>query len=263
MTGEVLQRTLDGVTWLEPGGRKLPGVQPLRDSSWLVVDDAFAGQMRLRDDLIGGLQADVYAQEPSAEAAAQECLDHVLEACAANPAYDVGSRRVYRPDGVKVVISRERPLLTIGRLIQEDICILQKRGSEHVLTGAMLCFPSHWTLSEKIGRPLSRIHVPVASYDDDIARRVQRLFEGIKVGQPMWRANILPHAAGVLHHPKREAEPDPSDGKPLTFLRSERQVMTRLPESDAVIFSIHTYIWAKSTLPPDLQSAFFPEAGPV
>jgi len=257
MADVVLQKSLDGVTWLDPGGRKLPGVQPLGDAGWLVVDDAFAGQMRLRDDLIGALQADVYAQEPSAEAAAQECLDLVLEACSANSTYDVGPRRVYRPDGVKVVVHRERPLLTIGRLIQEDICILQKRGDEHVLTGAILCFPSHWTLSEKIGRPLTRIHVPVASYDEDIARRVQRLFDGIKVGRPMWRANILPHAAGVLHHPKREAEPDPSDGKPLRFLRSERQVMTRLPESDAVIFSIHTFIWPKDTLPHQVQSAYF------
>lgn len=253
----VLQQSLEGVTWLEPGGRALPGVQPLGDADWLVADDAFAGQMRLRDGLIAGLQQDVYAQEPEAEAAAQECLDLVLEVCSANPAYDVGPRRVYRPDGVKVVIRRERPLLTIGRLIQEDICILQKRGGEHVLTGAILCFPSHWTLAEKIGRPLTRIHVPVASYDDDIARRVQRLFDGIKVGRPLWRANILRHAAGILHHPRREAEPDPLDGKPLRFLRSERQVMTRMPESDAVVFSIHTHVWAKDTLPETVQSAFF------
>ncbi|SMX25080.1 heme-dependent oxidative N-demethylase family protein [Boseongicola aestuarii] len=253
----VLQQSLEGITWLEPGRRALPGVQPLGDADWLVVDDAFAGQMRLRDDLISGLPQEVYAQEPEAEAAAQECLDLVLEVCSGNPAYVVGPRLVYRPDGVEVVVNRERPLLTIGRLIQEDICILQRRGREHVLTGAILCFPSHWTLAEKIGRPLTRIHVPVASYDDDIARRVQRLFDGIKVGRPLWRANILRHAAGVLHHPRREAEPDPSDGKPLRFLRSERQVMTRLPKSDAVVFSIHTHVWARDTLPDSLQSAYF------
>ena len=49
-------------------------------------------------------------------------------------------------------------------------------AAEHILTGAVLCFPSSWTLSEKLGKPLLRIHMPVASYDSQMGARVQRMF---------------------------------------------------------------------------------------
>ena len=50
-------------------------------------------------------------------------------------------------------------------------------AAEHVLTGAILCFPSNWTLAQKFGMRLARIHLPVERYDEAVARRVQRLFD--------------------------------------------------------------------------------------
>lgn len=256
MTDPVLQTSLEGVTWLGRDARVLPGVQPLAANDWLRVDEAFGGQMRLKDGLLGGLQEDVYAQLPEAEDAAQECLDQVLAAVATNPSYDVGPRRVIRPDGVKIVVDRAYPLLTIGRLIQEDICILQKRGDEHVLTGALLCFPASWTLAEKIGRPLIRIHRPVDEYDQNIARRVQRLFDGVKAGRPLWRANAMTYASSDLFHPRREADGHRPENEARRYLRSERQTIHRLPQTGAVVFGIHTYLWDLATLPPEVRDAF-------
>jgi hypothetical protein len=56
---------------------------------------------------------------------------------------------------------------------------MERRGDEHVLTAAVLCFPASWHLADKIGRPLTTIHVPVKVYDETLARRVQRLFDGV------------------------------------------------------------------------------------
>jgi hypothetical protein len=40
-----------------------------------------------------------------------------------------------------------------------------------------------------------------------------------------------------------------------TYLRSERQCLLRLPETRAVVFTIHTYVLLRSDLPPDAEAA--------
>ena len=155
--------------------------------------------------------------------------------------------RVQRPDGAEVALDPVRPLATLGRLVQEDLCVMERAGEEHILTGACLCFPASWSLSEKIGRPLTGIHTPVASYDGDIARRVQRMFDAIRVEQPLWRMNALVYVDPSLHQPRREADPR-TDRRGGVYLRAERQCFVKLPQTRAVVFSIHTYVVRTETL---------------
>ncbi|MES0823986.1 heme-dependent oxidative N-demethylase family protein [Ruegeria sp. SCP11] len=218
--------------------RPLPGIQPTSMDGWLLRDDAFAAQMQRRTALLAERREDVLALDAGAEPAAQELLDLVLL-----HAYPGCSDHATRPDGQVVEIDRTRPLETLCQLAQEDFCILQKHGDEHVLTGAILCFPASWSLSEKFMRPLVDIHVPVASYDGDIARRVQRLFDGIQTGRPLWRFNALWYDDAELYQPRRASERrDITDPVKAPFLRSERQTLLRLPNTRAVVFSIHTYV---------------------
>lgn len=216
----------------------LPGTRPFDEADWLHRDDAFEGQMAERDRLIAEHPGLVIAMDEGAREAAVELLDRVLAVSYA------GMRRTApRPDGMIVPIDRAVPLATLGRIAQEDFCILQKRGDEHVLTGAVLCFPASWSLAEKFMRPLTGVHEPVAEYDDNIARRVQRLFEGVRVGQPIWRFNALWYAEPDLFQPRSETDPRPERAaRSADFMRSERQCILRLPETEAVIFSIHTYV---------------------
>jgi Haem-dependent oxidative N-demethylase, alpha subunit-like len=218
---------------------RLPGTRPLDPADWLITDEAHAGQMALRDHLILMRRDEVIAMDDSAREAAAELLETVLAALRDRPGYDVGET-VMRPDGAAVAIDRLDPLGTVGRLVQEDFCLLEKRGHEHVLTGAVLCFPSRWVLAEKFLRPLVRIHQPVAPYDDDVARRVQRLFDGIKPGRPLWRANLVRHRDPALFQPVPETVKDRVEAEDAPYLRSERQCLVRLPDSGSVVFSIHT-----------------------
>lgn len=220
--------------------RPLPGIQPTTLSDVLIRDDAFDGQLAERDRLLRTQRDSVLQMQPSARPAAQELLDLVLGL--AYPA-QVGAREIERPDGVVVPLDREDPLGTLGRLVQEDFCILQKQADEHVLSGAVLCFPASWMLAEKFGRPLMAIHVPVDSYDDNVGRRVQRLFDGVKPDRPLWRFNALPYNDPTLHQPRSQhaRRQDRNDAR-AQFLRSERQVILRLPETGAVVFAIHTFL---------------------
>lgn len=223
--------------------RPLPGVRPLDPADWLIVDDAHAGQMAERDRLLRETPDKVVALTPEGRPAAEELLEAVLEFLSGRPDHTVGAGDVARPDGVVVTLDRDAPLETLGRLVQEDLCILEKPegAAEHVLTGAVLCFPSAWTLAEKIARPLMRIHKPVEEYDEGVGRRVQRLFDGVQPGRPLWRFNWLPTEETALFRPRTEfADKVRRTGMP--YLRSERQTILRLPRTRAVIFGIHTYM---------------------
>ena len=217
------------------GQKSLPGVAPCAPDDWLRVDDAYAAQISYRLELLEQREEAVLWLDPSALPAAQEVLAEALKILP-GMGFDVSEKEVRCPDGRCVKIDRNDPLRTLGTLVQEDICILEKRNDEHVLTGAFLCFPANWRLAEKAGRPLTDIHVPVPEYDKDIARRVQRLFDGVQVGRPLWRFNRLAYVEADLHQPRKKRE----HGIP-SFIRSERQCIIRMPQTQAVIFTIHTW----------------------
>jgi len=222
----------------DPALRPLPGIQPMEMQAWLHVDDAFEGQMAERDWLLATKRDKVVALHPDATEAADELLDLVLSL-----AYPGAGETVRRADGQDVAIDRSDPMGTLGHLVQEDLILLQKRGEEHHLTAAVLCFPASWTLAEKFDRPLGAIHTPVQPYDEKMAKRVQRLFDGVQPDRPLWRHNALWYETAELFHPKPEAvhkeEPRRTRGQ---FFRSERQCIVRLPRTQAVVFSVHTYV---------------------
>lgn len=247
----ILQSRLPFAPWMDPRTARLPGVLPLADDDWTCVDDAFGPQMAERDRLIAERPDLVHALQDRAMPAAVELYASILATLSHRAGYRVSSGSVCRPDGVDVPLYPDQPLLTLGRLVQEDLCLLQQSDDEHVLSGAILCFPAGWTLAQKLGRPLGQIHLPVENYTPDIARRVQRMFDAIRPEQPLWRANSLIYDDPSLHQPRPEGAPRP---RPVakTYARSERQCLIRLPQTRAVVFSIHTYVVCMTDLAPEV-----------
>ncbi|XAT60937.1 DUF3445 domain-containing protein [Rhodobacteraceae bacterium Araon29] len=223
--------------------RSLPAVAPLDPKNLIIIDSAYALQMAERERLIKYRTKDVTRLDPLAFGAAQELLETVLNFLPLLHGFNITKEIVKCPDGRVVSLDYSEPLSTIGNLVQCDFCILQKHKDEHVLKGAILCFPSSWSLEEQFLRPLSIIHGPIQSYDKDVTRRVQRLFDGIKPQKPLWRFNELYYDTPNLFQPRKTANRRPIlKGTDRRFLRSERQVLFRLPRSNSVIFSIHTHI---------------------
>lgn len=245
----ILQERLVDVPWQSAATARLPGTVPVANGDWLRVDDAYSAQMVLRDRVLRLRTDDVHVLRNGARDAAQELLSEVLSLLSEHPDFGVSDDHVLRPDGKWVALDPDNPLMTLGRLVQQDFCILQNTGTEHVLTGAVLCFPASWTLAEKIDRPLSGIHATVPVYTDDIARRVQRMFNGVQVGRALWRVNLLVYAKADLFQPRCVGDPradDPQD--PGGFIRSERQCISRLSRSGAIVFSIHTTVVSRASL---------------
>lgn len=244
-----LQRALPYDPTCLPHMRRLPGTVPLGDRPWLLPDEAFAGQMALRDRLVAESRGRVIAGLPGSEAAVAELHALVLEEISGQPGYDIAERVIRRPDGGEV--PRDAPLLDqLARLVQEDLCVMEAQGDTHVLTAATLLFPAHWTLAQKIGRPLMGIHDPVAVYDAEVGRRVQRLFDGLCPERPIWRFNLHGQDDDRLHVPLLESDEKPKRQLWPPYVRSERQVLRRLPETGSVVFSIKTYL-----IPSESQAA--------
>ena len=222
----------------------LPGIQALDPKAWLMVDDAYSAQMALRVQLLSERPEDVLATSQDAGEAANELLSAVLAHLQRDHAgFSVSAGAVICPDGRSVSLEGE-PMHILGQIVQNDFAILQKPegADEHVLTAAVVCFPANWRLTEKYLRPLTNIHTPVEGYEGDLARRVQRLFDGVRAGRPMWRKNALWYDDPTLHQPHRSDGRDTSALKSGRFMRSERQTIYRLPLSQAVVFGIHTFV---------------------
>ncbi len=245
----ILQTRLPVAPWMADHTLRLPGTTPIALADWLQRDEVFAAQMAVRDRLIAERPSAVHAMAEDCRPAAEELLALVLDHLAGVPGYGREGDAVRRPDGVLVPLDGP-PLVAAGRLVQEDLLILQRPDAEaeHRLTGAILCFPSNWTLAEKFGHGLARIHLPVDRYDETVARRVQRLFDALRPEAPLMRANLLFYADPALFNARREFDRHTPEPGSVRFVRVERQVLLRLPVTRAVVFSIHTYMVAPEAL---------------
>ncbi|WP_455430478.1 heme-dependent oxidative N-demethylase subunit alpha family protein [Paracoccus cavernae] len=88
--------------------------------------------MALRERLIAEREDAVHRLSVGARAAADELYAMVLRGLPAR-GYEIGPRgMIRRPDGVEVRADPAQPLLTLGRLVAEDLCLMQEvpEGSE-------------------------------------------------------------------------------------------------------------------------------------
>lgn len=241
---DILQDHLPYTPWSEAALARMPGVTRL-EGDLLVVDSAYAAQIGEKARLLGAHRDQVLAVLPGAEAACARLLETVLARLPAG--FERRGARVICPDRRVVDLGAQGPLESLANLIQEDVVLLQKQGDEHVMRAALVCFPASWSLPEKIGHPLRAIHDPVPSYDSEMARRVQRLFDLARPEQPMWRANYLLYRDARLFQPRGMQSPRvPPPGTPpyvrSAYVRSERQTILALDAPGWVAFLIHTYV---------------------
>ena len=219
------------------------GTRSLAIDDWFVVDSLRDSELGLRRRLFDERPDDVFACLASAEEAAVEVLDLMQ-----------GWTTDHGLLGVNAADDGERlhPLAAAGLLVQEDLCIMILRDGEWRLDGAMLCFPALWRLADKLGRGMTAIHEPIGHYDD-LESRVDRLFDRIRAGQPIWRRNMSLKPTHSLFLPLSRARltshivPVAPDGSPY-WIRSERQTLIKLPRTGAILFTIRTQLAPASVL---------------
>jgi hypothetical protein len=223
-------------------------------SAWLELDARYQDEMRQRRELLAERYDEVFAVLPGSEDARAETLELVAAHLAGTyPAWfhreDTRLHNRLTGETWDLAPPACDPLELAGRLVQEDLCIIQHAEDGPRFTAAVLCFPSRWRLHDKLGRPLAAVHGPVPLYAERLARPVDRFMRHVKPGHVAQRLNwsvmddpalfqIGGHWRGGIN-PAITAE---NAGETLN-LRVERQTRRRLPRSDAVLFGIRVHVY--------------------
>jgi dimethylamine monooxygenase subunit A len=251
-------------SFLDGPYRLAMGLHALAPADWLELGPDAGQQMAERRRLLAERPAEVVAALPESVPGQQELYALVHEHL---PEYFPDR---WEQDGAALInqVTSERfpgdpaePLATLGRMVQEDFCLLQASPSGYRLTGAVLCFPAHWRLADKLGRPLDVIHAPVPDFDARLARPVDRFFASLQVERPVWRVNwSLVDTPELFRPPEHRARPrqiDAAHAGEQLWLRVERQTLRRLLGCCDVVFGIRAYLepLAEVTEAPELAEA--------
>lgn len=112
--------------------------------------------------------------------------------------------------------------------------------AEPVVLAGEVIFPSAWSLPEKLGLPLSAVHTPVPGLQQAIGAGIQTFLARIACGAAWERENwgLSAHAELNFHPARRLPRLTAEARLETTWIRLERQFLTRLPETRCLLFGI-------------------------
>jgi hypothetical protein len=152
----------------------------------------------------------------------------------------------YLPNGIELAGASTQPLWHASLWVADDLLIMQKLDGQYCLTAASLCSPSSWHLAQKIGHSMARIHDPVPSLHQKLTPKIDRFFDHLMVEKPIQRfnwslqanTNLAQFPEDKIIHPASTA----------LYYRCERQTLTRLPQTNAIAFTIRVYVYPMMSL---------------
>jgi hypothetical protein len=212
-------------------------------------DDQYPAQMAQRRVLLDTRKGDVLAVTEGSGAMRAEALAVLVAHLLADRSgwfSRTGQRLTNHLTGEAWALDRLGcdPLEVAGRLVVEDICLLTPAPCP-LLAAAVLCFPSRWRLADKIGQALGAIHAPVPDYAQALSRPVDRFLGLLKPGRLVARMNWSIHDDPALFQPTPDHAAHgaitAANAGALLTLRIERQTLSRLPQTGAIMFTIRTY----------------------
>ncbi|MBL6078147.1 DUF3445 domain-containing protein [Belnapia sp. T18] len=243
------------------------GLVACPEAAWIEIDERYPAEMAERRALLATRRADVLATRPGSETAQAEVL--ALLAAHLPARFPSWFRR--EGDRLRNGLTGEEwdltapscdPLELAARLVQEDLCIIRPAEDGAVLEAGVVCAPTRWRITEKIGRLLMAVHAAVPFYGERLGTPVDRFMAQIKPGRVAMRVNwsVVDSPALFQLEGKHRGERDPSftaeNAGQRLHLRTERQTFRRLPQSGAVLFTIrvHSYPLTRVAALPGVAS---------
>lgn len=244
------------------------GLTPMDPKEWVEIDEYYEEEMALRRQLIKENREVVIASSPGAEAANREMLELLAEFLPQRY-----PDRFSRINSLLINHSTQEewdlndpnldPLEVSALLVQEDLCLMQldEQGTLRFVSGAVL-FPQRWSLLEKLGMDMHRIHEPVPLYEREIQRPVDGFMMRLATGKPFTRANWTITDNPILFQPleediirkatgganvnldwiQEEGEVTTENAGQRLSTRCERETLSRFPKTQAILFTIRTHI---------------------
>jgi dimethylamine monooxygenase subunit A len=204
------------------------GTFPVEIANWLLRDAEFDLTVQLKKKLLATRRSEVVGLQPGGDDVAQEAAQLVSQWA-----------------GVELSSTGINALVEASLLVADDLAVLQpvksQDGSEQLLlNAAVVCCPSRWMLSEKMGHNMLAIHEPVAKYADHVGAAVDTYFQRLTVEKPVWRSNWIIQDHPALFQPQIPSGPLVKTPDEL-WIRMERQTLRRLPKTGGILFTIRGY----------------------
>ncbi len=227
-------RTLDQASF-----RWRLGVRELDLRDWIELgpdaDAAIAAKPRLNADHRSTVFAALDGVEEEAQQVATALLDHL--------------RRRWPDRYADAELDRTlHPLDAAARLVPEDLVLMVERDGRLVFGAGSVCFPNRWDLHSKVGLPLADVHAPVALLNEQLQGPIDRFFDRLTPERSYWRLGWGVLDTADWYTPTDgTAAPRPTDptrdfNPAELYLRVERETLRRFAPSNAVLFTIRTYV---------------------
>jgi len=161
------------------------------------------------------------------------------------------------------------PLLQVSYLIEEDFMLLEEAQGTLRITAASNAYSSSGRLVASVGHDMAWAHEAVPQLTHKLGGKISRVLGSINAATPCERFNWQitpmatvffphddPHAANAaaMREVATELCRDPPRAGEILWIRVERQTLRRLPNSNAVAFSLHTYSDPLSCVQSDPES---------
>ncbi|MDM4016749.1 heme-dependent oxidative N-demethylase subunit alpha family protein [Roseiconus lacunae] len=138
------------------------------------------------------------------------------------------------------------PLEWLYRQTQEDIVFLSPEPP-FVVTGGCVCFPSGWSLPNKVGQPLLEVHDGVPGFAEQLWKKTSGLMSRLKIDRSVWRSNWGIRPSPDLDQSLRRTASVQSQRDQINkgnamrhcYFRVEFQTLTKLDEI-GIVFTIRT-----------------------
>ncbi len=234
------------------------GLKPLDPATWIEVDDRYAAHLAEKRRLYETIPDLVFVEAPDTRTAQREVLDTLVAHL------DMHGERLFEDNDMRTALparlaeaaeSGLAPLRVASLLVQEDLILMRKGEDGWRLAAGALCFPSSWSLREKFGRPMHEIHRPVPGFGPGTrnATLIARMFDSLKVDQPVERFNWSIQANDDMYHPlsnsqrevrRSERPPKFTDANVSSEarIRVERQTLRKFPMSGDILFTIRIHL---------------------
>jgi hypothetical protein len=207
-----------------------PGLKPIAPEAWLAPDTE-AHVLAEKRAVMREHRGEVYGACEGSEMAALELASAVH--AVAGPGEGVWTSA----------------LEAAASVVSDDLCVLMKDAQGlWRLEAASLCAPTFWRLSDKLGEPLGGLHGPVPGANPGMVSRIHRMFDAVQPGQVLERFNWTVQPGAARYTPDQTPFKIMAAGLPVDhaldalWLRVERQTISKLPQSGAIVFTIRVAI---------------------
>lgn len=250
------------------------GLRAISPKHWVLVDANFAAIMRKKRALLNAHRSKYYRTLPSSLPAQRELRARIASHLISDYPecfLQQGSLITSRADGHQCDLLDDslEPLLQLSQLIEEDFILVEESAGVPCISAASNVYSSSGRIVSSVGADIETAHQWVPNLNEKLAPRINRVLSSVHADAPCERFNwqLTPMATVFFppdnpHQSNAEAmqavaerlHRDPLEAGKLLWIRVERQTLSRLPESKAVAFSLHTYSHPLECIRSDLGS---------